>query len=310
MSPSERQVYGRRAAGRHLRLLLLRAGPYRDDWEHHAHDVQPDDIRQEAVCQVIAQHLYEIGEREETDATVARVLKDRVSRAFGGKGLSLETLRWFEEAFHLSPHDAQRLRELHRGDLHPLVIVGGLSPPVGGPMPRHETTLLFEHHFVGRDGRPVRHHTQQTLRSLVDRMENYQYRFDTPEVEVRVRRGGHAGDVYPIAEHLWAVDIAFHHALSYGEEVYLDYWAICNYREPPPPELRRAAHLKVEHLDMRVEFHPEKLPRHLWWAEWEDYRAPHEAFVVRDEVSLDEEHSVHRYLESIEQAVVGFYWSW
>lgn len=310
MSPTERQRQGQRAAGLHLRLLLLRPGPYRDKWEQYARDVSPDGIRQEAVCQVIAQYLYDAGEREETDTTVARGLKDRVSRGISGDGLSLETLRWFEQAFALSPHDAQRAHELYQGDLHPLVIVGDLQPPPGGLMARHETTLLFEHHFIGRDGLPVRHHTQQTLRSLIEGMTSYQYRFDTPDVEVRVRRGGEPSAVLQLTDEMWAVDITFRHPLRYGEELYLDYWAICSYRQPPPPVFRRAAHVKVQHLDMRVEFLSEKLPQQLWWAEWEDYRGLDESIISRELVSLDEEHSVHRYLESMEHAVAGFCWAW
>jgi len=291
-------------------MLLLRFGQYRDEWERYARDVRPDDVRQEAVCRVIAEYLYETGERDERDTGLARTLKDRVSRALSGAGMSLETLRWFEEAFSLSRHDSQRLRELYRGDSRRSVIVGNLPGPADAPKRQHQTALLFEHHFIGRDGIPARHHTQQTIRSLVDDMPRYQYRFDTPDVEVRVMRGGHPGPVYQLDDPLWAVDIEFRHPLRYDEEAYLDYWALFHYERPPAPEFRRGAHVPVQHLDMRVEFHKQKLPQRLWWAEWEDYREPHEAVVEQEQLVLDEEHSAHRYLESIEQTVVGFYWAW
>jgi hypothetical protein len=310
MSSRERQMRGQRAAGRHLRLLLLRPGPYRDKWEVFAQNVRPDDIRQDAICDVLSLHLYEVGERSEDDTSLSRSLKDRVSRALGGKGLSVETLRWFLKAFHISPHDSQRLLELYRGDIHPMTIVGEMAPPVGMAMPRHETTLLFEHHYIGADRIPAQHHTQQTLRSLVDGMDSYQYRFDTADVEIRVNRGGRPSQICQLGEEMWAVDITFNHPLKYGEEAYLDYWAICRYDDPPPPEFRRAAHLRVQHLDMRVEFDPAALPRSVWWAEWQDYRAPHEVIVDEEEVLLDEEKSVHRYLDSIEHTVVGFRWEW
>jgi hypothetical protein len=311
MPHSERQAHGQRAAGLHLRQLLLRAGPYRDSWEQHAHNARPEEIRQEAVGRVIAEHLYETGEHDETDTGLARTLKDRVSRAFSGRGLSLQTLRWFESAFRLSARDAQRVHELYRGDLRPTVIVGTLPPPTAGvPTARHETTLLFEHHFVGRDGMPARHHTQQTVRALVDGMTSYQYRIDTPEADVRVVRGGHVGQVYQLSQQIWAADILFHHPLPYGEEAYVDFWTIFHYSKRPSPEFRRGAHRRVEHLDLRLEFHAGRLPRHVWWAEWADYRAPGEAIVEREPVSLDEELSAHRYLEAIEHAVVGYYWEW
>ncbi len=310
MPQSERQVRGQRAAGLHLRQLLLQPGPYRDEWEQHAHDVPPEEIRQEAVCRVIAEYLYEAGEHDETDIRLARTLKDRVSRAFSGRGLSLQTLRWIEAAFDLSPRDAQRVHELYRGNLRPTVIVGRLPPITDGSRSRHETTLLFEHHVIGRDGVPARHHTQQTFRSLVDGMTSYQYRIDTPEADVRVVRGGQVGPVYQIGEQLWAVDISFHHPLLYGDEAYVDYWTIFHYSQRPAPEFRRGAHQRVEHVDMRLEFHPGCLPRRLWWAEWADYRSPDEAIVERAPVALDEELSAHRYLEAMEDTVVGYYWEW
>ena len=310
MPHSERQARGQRAAGLHLRQLMLRPGPYRAEWEQHARDVRPEEIRQEAVCTVLAEHLYETGEHDDTDTRLARILKDRVSRVFSGRGLSMQTLRWFEAAFHLSPHDAQRVHELYRGDLRPTVIVGRLPPPAGALMAGHETTLLFEHHFVGRDGRPARHHTQQTVRALVDGMTSYQFRIDTADADVRVVRGGQVGKIFQLSEQLWAVDISFNHPLRYGEEAYLDYWTIFHYSQQPAAEFRRGVHRRVEHLDMRLEFHPDRLPRHLWWAEWADYREPGEAIIEREPAALDEELSVHRYLEAIEDTVVGYYWEW
>jgi hypothetical protein len=290
---------------------MLRPGPYRDRWERHSRDVRPDEIRQEAVCKVIAGYLHESGEHDERDTGLARKLKDRVSRALSGRGLSLETLRWFEAAFRFSRRDAQRLHELHRGDLRPSVIAGRLPPPTAAfQQPEHETTLLFEHHVVGRDGLPARHHTQQTVRSLVDGMTTYQYRIDTPEARVRVSRGGQVGPVYQLSRQVWAVDIEFHHPLRYGDEAYLDYWTIFRYTERPAAEFRRGTHRRVEHIDLRLEFHPGRLPGQLWWAEWADYRGPDEAIVEREAVALDEEFSAHRYLEAIEHTVVGYYWEW
>src|SRR5262249_41113768 len=92
MNVDPRHERGQRAAGLHLRQLLLRPGPYRDRWERLARDARPGEIRQDAVCQVIADWLQDTGERGDTDTGLARTLKDRVSRALGGRGLSLETL--------------------------------------------------------------------------------------------------------------------------------------------------------------------------------------------------------------------------
>jgi hypothetical protein len=37
---------------------MLRSGAYRHEWEQHARAVRPDEVRQDAVCTVIAEHLY------------------------------------------------------------------------------------------------------------------------------------------------------------------------------------------------------------------------------------------------------------
>jgi hypothetical protein len=157
---------------------------------------------------------------------------------------------------------------------------------------------------------PVRHHTQQTIESLVEGLASYQYRIDTSEAEIRVTRGGAAGETYEIGHSYYASDITFPHPLSFGETRYLDYWTNFRYTTAPPLEFRRATHQRVEHLDMRVEFHRDKLPRRLWWAEWSGYLDVNQDIVAREEIALDEEYSAHRYLDAIEHTVVGFYWEW
>lgn len=242
-----------------------------------------------------------------------RKLKDRISRALSHGELSLETLRWLVAGFRLSTHDAQRVYELYRADAAPRTIVGDLPPraaSAGVPAPVHQTALLFEHHYVGSAGVPVRHHTQQTIFSLVDGLESYRYGIDTREAEVRVRRGGTPSQMYATDDTHYALNIVFPHPLRYGEEHYLDYWTFLRYSVPPPAEFRRATHQRVEHLDMRVEFHPQKRPSRLWWAQWRDYRDAHAELIEREMMPLDEELSARKYLDAVERAVVGFYWEW
>jgi hypothetical protein len=313
MSPNEREKRGRRAAARHLRMLLLRQGAYRERWEAYAHDITPGQVSQSAVCQVIAQHLWDEGERSEGDTRLPRKLKDRISRALTDEELSLETLRWLVAGFRLSPNDAQRVYELYRAGLAPRTIVGNLpprEPSAGARAPVHQTALLFEHHYIGQAGMPVRHHTQQTIFSLVDGLESYRYGLDTLEAEVRVMRGGTPSRAYRMGGEHYALDIVFPHPLHYGEEHYLDYWTLFRYSAAPPPEFRRATHQRVEHLGMRVEFHPQKRPRQLWWAQWRDYRDAGDEVTEREDVTLDEELSASKYLDAVERAVVGFSWEW
>ena len=64
---------------------------------------------------------------------------------------------------------------------------------------------------------------------------------------------------------------------------------------------------QVENLDMRVEFQPDKLPAHVWWAHWDGIDG---GVLEREAVTLDVQCSAHRYLRSLEKTVAGFYWQW
>ncbi len=314
MGPAKQESPGQYAASRQLLILLLRVGLYRDLWEDEARRtngrVERDRVNQAAVGKVLADYLWKIGERPEG---TGRNLKDIVSRAFNKGRLTPEVLDWFVHAFEISPHDTQRLYDMYGGHIELTEIVGSLPPSdaeSGFQPPQHKTVLLFEHHSIGREGLPVRHHTQQTISSLIDGLASYQYRIDTNEAQIWVIRGGTPGPVFPLGHNYYATDIAFRHPLSFGETVYLDYRTTFRYTTAPSTEFRRATHRRVEHLDMRIEFHRDKVPRHIWWAEWSGYLDVNRDIVQRKEVTLDEELSAHRYLDAIERTVVGFYWEW
>lgn len=170
--------------------------------------------------------------------------------------------------------------------------------------------MLHEHHWLGPDGLPVRHRTQMNLRSRIDGLSNYQYRFDTPHVKVKTVRGGQCGELYQLSDDVWAVDLSFPRSLASGEMHYMEFWTLLNYDVPPPREMRRGTHGRTENLDLRVQFDPIKLPSAAWWAEWGHYRGPDNKVINQVLCSLDNELSMHRYLEAIERAVVGFCWDW
>src|SRR5215469_3824182 len=145
MPASQRQKRGQRAAARHMRALLLRQGTYRLRWEAHAHDITPGVINQSAVCQVVAQHLWDTGERSEADLQLPRKLKDRISRALSDQDMSLETLRWLVEGFELSAYDAQRVHELDTRQVDIRVRRGG-TPSAIYPMGTHYAVdIVFPH---------------------------------------------------------------------------------------------------------------------------------------------------------------------
>ncbi|MBO0825785.1 MAG: hypothetical protein J2P27_18320, partial [Actinobacteria bacterium] len=108
-----------------------------------------------------------------------------------------------------------------------------------------------------------------------------------------------------------AAPILLASTLDLGETLTLEYWHSYRYAGDPcdsrEREFRRGGLRQIDNLDLRVEFHPDKLPSRVWWAHWDggDGRV-----LQREMVSLDIQHSVHRYLRSLEKTVAGFYWEW
>ena len=70
--------------------------------------------------------------------------------------------------------------------------------------------------------------------------------------------------------------------LAAGETATLEYSTSFHYPAPPPPEFRRVVQYFVENLDIRVEFHPGKLPADVVWAVWDGMDGP---IVERESVS-------------------------
>ena len=99
--------------------------------------------------------------------------------------------------------------------------------------------------------------------------------------------------------------------LALGETATLEYWT--TYRYPGDPldqherEYRRAVMRQMENFDMRVEFHPQLLPAAVWWASWDGMDGD---ITEQEKVTLDSQHSAHRYLRLVSKTVVGFHWSW
>ena len=110
----------------------------------------------------------------------------------------------------------------------------------------------------------------------------------------------------PTAE-LFVVDMLLAKPLAAGETATLEYSASLHYPAPPPPEFRRIVQSFVENLDIRVEFHPGKLPGSVVWAVWDGMDGP---IIERESVALDSQFAVHRYLRLAEKTAVGFHWDW
>ncbi len=289
----------------YLRMLLLRPGDYRSRWERHAARPDPGLIDVPAVAKVLA----------ETGTPTRPVeLDETVRHALDGTLLNTDVLRLFIDAFALDGRDAGRLRDLLRGSDSLRVITGeaqALSEAWlgGGGPPRHETLALHELHILGPDGSPAEHQTIQVIRSLVDGLPSYPYRFDTDELAVEVIRGGRVGDrIYRINEELYAVDIILARPLAAGQTTLTQVRTTFFYKIPPAPEFRRGLLRRTDDVTIWVKFHPSRVPARVWMARWDGI--DHARIVDRHLVELDDDLAAHSRFGPIERAVVGFHWEW
>jgi len=182
---------------------------------------------------------------------------------------------------------------------------------VGLSIPDHRTVSLHELHVVGPDGLPVRHRTIHVVRALRNGLMSYTYRFDRSEASVRAIRG--AQPAPPVADpdvpELTAVELRFPRPLAEGETASFEYETLFAWKSVPPPQVRRAARMPVERLELRVEFSPERLPAEVQWGLWDGF-GPGARLRAAEWVALDDEHSAHRFIEELHGYTVGFTWTW
>ena len=312
---------GRQAAGRYLRELLLRPGRYRQLWESCAERTRPGAINHLAVANVLAHHLWASPRATGTSDVLARQLKDTVGRALSGQVLSRSTLALFVAAFGFSPQEEERLWRLWRGSGRITVLAGPRAMRSGaaakvvsqlGPR-RHQTVSLHDHVYVGADRKPARTRTLQVVEAIVDGLDAIPYLYDTNAVSLELGQGcaGPPGPIHQISDAVYATDIPLTRTLALGETLTLEYWTSYHYRGDPsdPEELeyRRGVMATLENFDMRIEFHPDELPVAVWWAVWDGMEG---GILDQELVVPDNQHSVHRYLRSLERSVVGFHWRW
>jgi hypothetical protein len=236
-----------------------------------------------------------------------------VSRAVSGTSLSRKTLELFINAFAIAPDDEERLWRLWDGSGKIRVLTGSQAVPSelvtavgqGGCRP----VSVHEHHYVGEDGLPLRHRTLQVIEATVDNLDRYHYRFDTDALTVEVGQGCReiSGPVYEIRKGIYSIDIVLASPLARGDTVTIGYTTTFDYLEPPKPELRKAAQGRIYSVNLRVEFHPDKLPTHVWWAVWNGIDGD---TTSEEEVQLDAQYAAQRFLREMENTVVGFHWAW
>lgn len=312
---------GRKAASDYLQQLLLKPGAYRHSWEQYISRERRGTINQLAVAEVIARHLWSAPRNPDDAVITPHQLKDTVSRALTGRLLSRPALTMFIEAFGFSEHEAARLWRLWNGSATISVMSGTHAVPVSaeqdvdraiGPR-QHQTLSLHDHVYVGADGRIDRARTLHVIEAIAQGVDRIPFLCDTNVLTLEVGQGGKelTGDVRNIGDDVFFTEILLARTLDLGETLTLEYWITYRYpgnaSDSAEREFRRAVMRHVDNLDMRVEFHPDRLPTEVWWAHWDGIEG---RVLEREAVTLDSEHSVHRYLRSLEKTVAGFYWQW
>jgi len=286
-------------AGAYLRMLLARPGDPRSVWLKHAPDAGPAEIDADAVAEVLRRYGSGLPD-------LARL----TARALAGQELAPATLELFIGAFEISPRHATRLRDLLSGSDSVRVITSDALAELyrdTGPK-RHDTLALHEMHTLGPDGWPAEHQTIQVIKSTVDLLDTYPYRFDTDQLVFEVVRGGRVGDTYRVTDSFFGVDIVLDRALGRGDTALMHYRTTFAYRTAPEPEFRRGVIGTMRDVTLWVRFHPDRLPARIWRGRWD--RLDHANVVEEELIEMDDEFSVQARFDSVTDAIVGFHWAW
>lgn len=320
MTPAGQDAY-RQAAATYLNELLLRPGRYRRRWEQYAERSRPGRVNQLAVAEVLARYRWDHPRAEGDTELLARQLKDTVLRAMSGKMLSSATLSLFVGAFGFTDAEAQRLRRLWAGSDRISVLSGprAMRPElmaevasVLGP-PGYQTVSLHDHLTVGEDALALRVRTLKVIEAITDGLDRIPFIHDTDALTLEVGQGckGVSGYLRHVKDDVYTMDILLAKTLALGETLTLEYWTTYHYLDDRIDEgkcqYRRAVMRRAENFDIRVEFHPQRLPRGLWWAVWNGVDGE---VISKEAATLDSQHSAHRYMRVLEKTVVGFYWEW
>jgi hypothetical protein len=314
-------IEGRRAAAEYLRQLLLKPGHYREAWQQYVARPRDGVINQLAVAEVIARRLQAAPSHPGDAQMMPYQLRDTVSGALSGLQFSVHTMQLFIEAFGFSDQEAGRLWRLWNGSARIGVMSGSRAVPVQtqrdlaevlGP-PRHQTISLHDHVYVAEDRRIDRVRIMHVIEAIAQGVDRIPFLCDTNALTIEVGQGGKelSGKVQLLTNDMCYGEILLARTLDLGETITLEYWVTYRYPGDPtdPGErmYRRSVMRHADNIDMRVEFHPDRLPARVWWGHWDGTDGD---VVQREAVTLDSECSVHRYVRSVDKTVVGFYWQW
>lgn len=301
-----------RLTGELLQALLIQRPGYADRWQRvQRRSLSGEVLSQSAVARVIAEHLWDSGERSDAETGLPRELKDRVHRALRGETLSGETLNWFIDAFQMTDHDARRLREALGSGRSRLgvPIVDTLHSPQRLPLPqRHRTVAAFERHIIGSDRRAIAHRNTRAIVACEDGVDSYPYRFVPGASEVVVLHGGRVTARHEPTGGSPIVEITLSTRLRRGQIASLEYQVAFRSDADITCEYRRVAHARADNIDIVVQFHRQRLPASAWWTVWDDYKDGN--VLGQERVSPDSDGCIHRFVPHLENAAAGFCWKW
>jgi hypothetical protein len=293
-----------------LREFLLSRPGYRRRWQAQTERRRSDDVSQAGVARVIALHLWESGERPDSEFTLPRDLKDRVRRALAGESLTPETLTWFIEAFGMDRRDEHSLWAAYAGDRDQDT---GISCTITSRRElalrqRHRTVALFERYAISAERKIAERRTMHTITALEDGIDAYPFNHEPVIMRIEVVHGGTLGQRYVHGDGLHTDAIMLDRKLRKGDTASLEYWSFYPRHGYDATEVRRPAHGRSDNIDVALYFHESAWPRRIFWVVWPDH---HEGVPVNEEpVSLDSQGRVHRFVRFIEETVVGFRWEW
>ena len=178
---------------------------------------------------------------------------------------------------------------------------------------RHQTLTMHDHVHVDADGRIERVRTMQVIEATTADTDRVPYLYDTSSLTVEVGEGcvGLSGQLRQLSEGVFATEILLARSLGLGETTTIEYATTFRFpgklADPREREYRRGVLASLENYDLRVEFHPDRLPAAVWWVTWDGVDGP---MLTEDRVVLDSLHAAQRYLRSLQRTVVGFRWQW
>ena len=296
------------SATRVLRDLLVSNPRYRRRWEQHAHRNRSGDVSQAAVAQVVAMHLWDSGERHETEIDLARKLRDRVRRALRGEKLSGETLTWIVQAFEMEHDDEQALwRAFAGGGIRSAGVVGTMVAPRELVRPQlHRTVSLFERYSIDSLGRLTGRHTMHVIGAVEHGVNSYLYNHEPLATRIEIVAGGKLGERFTYGDGLISDEVVLDAPLRRGYTTSMEYRT--TYPDTYSPlEVRRAVRGRCENVDIAIQFDRSAIPSSVRFAAWSDHYLGDP--VLTETASPDATGFVHRFVPYAEQTVIGFQWN-